>query len=265
MRLKIAWLIGLLLLGGCATPGKQSYLTANTQKEQKLMDEETEIKFGNYIDAEIQNEYMVLNNSELQQKLLPIFNRIVANSDRSNLSYKLTILNSNDINAFAGAGGYVYVTTGLLDIIKNKDEFAGVMAHEIGHISARHLIKRFYGVENTKGILTVFSVLAAVGSAASTGDTSMGGAMSDLVSVVAVISLQGYSRQDELQADSLAVKYTKKAGYDPLATFSLLKRAQELKEKETGQKSVYTILSSHPPVKDREENARMQLEFLNSR
>lgn len=255
-------ILSLFLLNGCATIGKERYLKANTPKEQKLMDIETEIRFGHYVDAYIQNEYMVLDNPELQQKLEYVFNEIVANCDRNDLNFKLQILNSNDVNAFAGPGGYVYITTGLLDIIKNKDEFAGVMAHEIGHICARHIIKRFYGTETTKGLLTIFSILAAVGSAATTGDTSTGQAASDLATIVAVISIQGYSRQDELQADSLAVKYTKRRGYNPLATVDLLKRMVELREKETGEKTVYTLLSSHPPVENREENIKKQIEVL---
>lgn len=248
----------LILVSGCATIGKETYLKTNTPNEQKLISVEDEVKFGHYIDAYIQNEYTVLYNSVLQQKLESIFKEIITNCDRKNLNFKLRILNSNEINAFAGSGGYVYVTTGLLDIIKTKDEFAGVIAHEIGHICARHIIKRFYGTETAKNVLKIFSVLATAGSVATTGDRSTGQAFSDLATVVTVISIQGYSRKDEFQADSLSVKYVKRSNYNSLAIADLLKRM----EKETGKKSIYSLLSSHPPVKDRIENMKIQLNFL---
>jgi len=247
---------------GCATIGKESYLKTNAPEEQKLLCIEDEIKFGHYVDAEIQNEYMVLNNSELQEKLDQIFEEIVAKSDRNDLDFKLRILNSSEINAFAGPGGYVYITTGLLGAIKNKDEFAGVVAHEIGHICARHTIKRFYGTNAANNTLAVFSALAQTGSIATTGDASAGQSLSDLSSVVAIISLQGYSRQDELQADSLAVKYVEKASYNVLAVLWLLKRIEEYIQKATAQEPAYTLLSSHPSISDREKNIRAQITNL---
>ena len=254
------------MLTGCVTTRKEKYLTTNTPREQKLMDIETEIKFGNYVDAIIQNEYMVLNNYELQQKAENIFYEIVDACDRKDMDFKLTILNTNDKNAFAGPGGYVYITTGILDMMTCKDELAGVFAHEIGHICARHSIKSFYGKENAKVAIVLVSVGAACLGAATTQDPSIGSdigrAMADISSLIAIITVQGYSRQDEYQADALAVKYTKKLGYDPLKMIDLLKKMRKEREEEAGEKTNYSLLDSHPSPEDREENIKEQIEYL---
>ena len=247
-------------LTGCVTVGNKRYLEANTTYEQKLISVEEEYKFGHYVDAYIQNEYTVLDDFPYKDRVEDIFYKIAKNSDRPNLKYTLRILNSTDVNAFAGPGGYVYITTGLLDVIKSKDELAGVFAHEIGHICSRHIIKQFYGVETTKAILTILTASVA----ATSGDMDVANGISDLGTMVAIVSLQGYSRSDELQADSLAVKYTKKSGYNPLALIDLLRRMEEKREEETGRKHIYTILSSHPPTEIRAENIRKQLEFIRS-
>jgi len=243
---------------GCATVGSKRYLQTNTPREQRLLSIEDEYKFGHYIDALIQNKYMVLDNFEYKNQIETIFYKIVNSSDRKDLKFTLRILNSNDVNAFAGPGGYVYITTGLLNIIESKDELAGVLAHEVGHICARHSIKRFYAIEGAKTIIT----LATLGIAATTENPDATRAMADLSSLIAVISIQGYSRQDELQADSLATKYSLRSGYNPLRMIDLLKRMQKKKEEETGEKTVYTWLSSHPSLDIREENLVEQLNLL---
>ncbi|MBL7081322.1 MAG: M48 family metalloprotease [Candidatus Omnitrophica bacterium] len=250
-----------LTLTGCATVGKREYLKANTLREQQLLSVEDEKKFGHYVDAFIRNEFAVLENFGFQAELEEIFYKIVKNCDRDNLEFNLRVLNSKEVNAFAGPGGYVYITTSLLDMMKSKDELAAVLAHEVGHICARHSIKQFYAIERTKTTLSVFSLLAKISSAFYTGDTGLGDITSDLAAFVAVISIQGYSRKDELQADSLGVKYAIKAGYNPLAMIELLEKMEE-QAKQKGRKSTFILLSSHPALEVRAENIKRQTEYL---
>src|SRR3972149_8003825 len=103
-------IILFLILSGCATIGNKEYLETNSLKEQNLMSTETEKKFAYYVDATIQNKYMILENSELQNKIEPIFNNIVKYSDRKDINFILKIVNSNEVNAFAGPAGYIYIT-----------------------------------------------------------------------------------------------------------------------------------------------------------
>jgi predicted Zn-dependent protease len=252
--------LGCLFLTSCATVGRKEYLDVSNSQNQ-ILSIENEEKFGRYVDAYIRNEFAVLENFAFQPELEEVFYKIVKNCDRDNLGFILRVISSKEINAFAGPGGYVYITTSLLDMIKNKDELVAVLAHEIGHICAQHSIKQFYATQRTGTVLDAFSFLAQLGSLAYTGDTGLGNTASTLVNFVAVISIQGYSRQDELQADSLATKYTTKAGYNPLTMIELLKRMEE-EAKKKEKKSAFILLNSHPPLEVRIENITKQAEYL---
>ena len=84
----------------------------------------------------------IYHDAKVEQTLVPIVSRIVAASDRPDLSYRITILNAPAINAFALPGGYLYVTRGLLALANDSSEVAAVLAHEMGHITANHAVKR---------------------------------------------------------------------------------------------------------------------------
>lgn len=258
MKKLSAILTVVILVTGCESVGSKKYLTTNTPKDQRLLSVDNEYRFGHFVDAYIQNQYMVLENFRYADQIQSIFDDLVKQSDRKDLNYTLRILNSNEANAFAGPDGYVYITTGLLDRIKSKDELACVLAHEISHVCARHSIKQFNRVETANAAIIILSVGAAIG----VGDPDVMSTASDLGATLAHICIQGYSRSDELQADSLAVKYTQMNGYNSLASINLLRRLEKEQEEKTGQKPVYTLLSSHPPTTIREENMKKQLSFI---
>ena len=258
MRKVLVILVLAALVVGCESVGRKEYLVTNTPEEQKLLSTDEEDRFGHLVDAYVQNQYMVLQNFQYETQIQAIFDEVVSHSDRKNLNFTLRILNSNEANAFAGPGGYVYITTGLLDTIENKDELACVLAHEISHVCARHSIKQFKRLETAKAAIVILSVGAAIAAE----DPDVMSPASDLGSTLAHICIQGYSRSDELQADSLVVKYTQKSAYNSLALIDLLRRLEREQEEKTGEKRIYTLLSSHPPTAMREENIRKQLAFI---
>jgi predicted Zn-dependent protease len=155
------------------------------------------------------------------------------------------------VNAFAFPGGYVYTTRGLLALTKNESEIAGVLTHEIGHITARHSAQR-YSASVAKDIgLTVLAVL----SSASGVPTGLGQA----VSFGAQAAVQGYSRKQELEADMIGVRYVTRLGYSPNAMTSFFKKIGahvELEAKTMGKVKVsHNIMSTHPRTTDRIEQA----------
>jgi len=230
-----------LLLSGCSTVNVKS---EKPGQGVGLPSEEKEIKFGNYVDACIQSDFMILlpdESPKVYTEVQKIGKLLVKVCDRPHLKYTFRILNTDMVNAFAGPGGYVYVTTGLLEFVKSRDEIAGVMTHEIGHVCARHVVKQFRNVNYVQTVLFPIKV------ASYAYKIPLGG---DLSQITAVFFLMGYSRDYERQADYLGVKYMLKAGYDPNAMVNLLKRLWE--EKEKGRKEgIGVFFRSHPPTPER--------------
>ena len=166
-------------------------------------------------------------------------------SELSELPFTFTVLNNDDVNAFALPGGYVYVTRGLLALVNSEAELAGVIAHEIGHVTARHSAQRYNRA--------IFSQLGAAVLGAATGSQFVG----DLAGVGAAAYVQGYSREQELEADRLGVRYLERAGYDPRAMAGFLSsmaaeaRLSARIEGRDGSDPTASLFSSHPRTIDR--------------
>lgn len=172
---------------------------------------------------------------------------LAAVSEVPELLYTFTILNDEKVNAFALPGGYVYITRGLLALAENEAEVAGVLAHEIGHITARHSAERHSTAMATNIGLTVLGVIgSAVGVPTGVGQA---------VSLGAQAAVQSYSREQELEADMLGVRYMTRLGYSPdgLTTFFKKMSAHSILEAKTrGVKGVqHNIMSTHPRTEDR--------------
>ncbi len=154
----------------------------------------------------------VFHDAKVEQMLMPVVSRIVATSDRPDIPYRITILNSPAINAFALPGGYLYVTRGLLALANDSSEVAAVLAHEMGHISANHAAAR---QAKEREVMSVSNV----GSDA----TDPGG---QLALAAGQRTLASFSRQQELEADAIGIRTIGKAGYDPYAAARFLTAMQ---------------------------------------
>lgn len=135
---------------------------------------------------------------------------IAAKTEMAGEAYRFTVLNTPIVNAMAVPGGYVYVTRGLLALIGNEAELAGVLGHELGHLTARHSALRYSRAMATNiGISVLGAIIGVPG-------------VSDIAQLGAEAWLQAYSRDDEFEADSLGVRYMSRGGYHPQAMVSLL-------------------------------------------
>ena len=166
-------------------------------------------------------------------------------------SYRFTILNSPVVNAFALPGGYVYLSRGLLALASNEAEMAGVLAHEIGHVTARHSAERIAAQQVTQLGLLGAALLGVDSQLLQAGQS------------IADLTIRGYSRSQEHEADTLGVRYMSRAGYDPDAMVSFLSALGEHAGLEAqmmglppGQQDQYNIMSTHPRTADRVREAQ---------
>ncbi len=173
---------------------------------------------------------------------------LAAASDAPRVGYTFTVLDTPIVNAFAVPGGYVYVTRGLLALADSEAEVAGVLAHEIAHITARHGAKR-----HTKGALADLG-LAVLGAATNNR------AVADLGRVGAHAVLSAYSRKEEHEADEIGVTYLSRAGFDPRAMSSFLAKLKWQSDVEAAVRGRSTrraldFFATHPRTRDRVERA----------
>ena len=182
--------------------------------------------------------------------------RLAAYTEYQQYPYTFTVLNSSIVNAFALPGGFVYVSRGLMALASNEAELAGVLAHELSHVNARHGAERRGAVQ-----IAQLGVIAAALGASALGINPR--AVARLGQGVAAVAVQSYSRDQELEADTLGIRYMSRASYDPdaMGTFlaSMREQAQleaEAKGLPAGSVDEYNFLSTHPRTLDRLAAAR---------
>ncbi|MCS6878296.1 MAG: M48 family metalloprotease [Geminicoccaceae bacterium] len=176
--------------------------------------------------------------------------KVKAVSELADQRFTFTLLDSDLVNAFALPGGYVYVTRGLLALADDEAELAGVLGHEIGHVTARHTAQRYDRA--MLGQLGAIAATIAGGILAGEAGAQLGQALGG---TLATAYVQGFSREQELEADRLGVRYLARAGYDPMAMASFLDALEaesRLKAKLEGRKDeIPDWLRSHPRTRER--------------
>lgn len=200
----------------------------------------------------------VYDNPKVTAYVASVMERIAKASDKPDMRYRITVLDSPVVNAFALPGGYTYVTRGLLALANNEAELAGVIGHEIAHVTARHGAKRQTTQQNA-------AILAGVlGAAINAGTGIDPGVTNDVIRLGGGAILAGYSREQEYEADNLGIQTLARAGYDPMAQADLLVSLGRYSSYLTGSevKSSSGWFDSHPNNKDRVDKAR---EKANSR
>jgi len=201
-----------------------------------------EVDLGQQINQEIQQEVRISRNSQLNSYVEQIGRRLAANGTRPNIPYTFQVVEDPAVNAFATAGGFIYVNTGLLKTADNEAEVASVLAHEMGHIEGKHLIKQMRQKAIASGVATATGLdkSKAVG-----------------IGVQLALNLPR-SRQDEFDADKRGLANITRTGYAQLAMVSFMKKLQ-------GSSSLPTFLSTHPGASDRVISLQNQIKNQPSR
>jgi len=199
-----------LLLSAC---GSQVVNPVTGRTEYSVMDEAAEIQEGAKAHEGVLQEYGVYSDTRLQAYVNDLGQKLASQSHRANLKWTFTVLDSPEINAFALPGGYVYVTRGIMAYLDSEAELAGVMGHEIGHVSARHGAQRATR-EQAAGIgVVAATILGAVLEVGGVGGASS--LASQLSQTAASGYVASYSRDQETQADELGAEYLSRNRYDP--------------------------------------------------
>jgi predicted Zn-dependent protease len=234
-RLAVVCAVLSLSGSGCRTARAVERAVADV-----LIPDETEARLGQQVHQQLVAEREpFVEDAALDEALGRVATPVLhaAEQDRPGTPWKLHVLNApGTVNAFATPGGYLYVYTGLLLAVEDEAELAGVLAHEAGHVVARHAARQMVsalGLEVVAGL-------------------ALGQDPAVLAQVAATLAAQGalraHSRADEAEADALAVRYSAAAGYDPRGLASFF---EKLARQEPGLPRALTWLSTHPAPPDR--------------
>ena len=235
---------GLLLLLALTSLWACARNPVTGKRQIVLISESQEIALGADSHVQAESEYGFVDLPAAQAYVQQVGKKLSAVSHRPNLPWHYTIVDSPVVNAFAIPGGYVYFTRGILAYLNNDAELAGVMGHEIGHVTARHSVSQMTN-----------SQIAQLGLGAASVFSPGVGQFSDLVGSALGIWFLKFSRDDERQADQLGVEYAAKAGYDPREVsnfFDVLRRLSDASDKET----IPGWLSTHPDPGSRVQATR---------
>jgi len=271
-----------LLLASCASAPKTRYREGDNTGQDTHLSVEDEQRLTREVLPEMQKQYPAVRDSELQQYLSDLGNKIVAANqlDGQPYRYNFTVVDVPFVNAFALPAGTVFVTAPLLQMAESEAELAGVIGHEIGHIKARHTAERMAKAEREKGKSLWYSIGGGVlGGALGYGAGRLACPPKDQKCLIRAAELgavagvggglliqkfkfMANSREDEMEADRIGFRTSVRAGYDKdhvgIFYSKLLKMEQDAKRKQTPVlTSVTDAMSTHPPSKERVQQMRL--------
>lgn len=239
MKRLIAVPMILMLLVACVTTGPGG------KKSIVIIPTESEVEIGKEVVRDVESTERVLNDPQVQNYVSNIGRKIANVCDRKDVKYSFKVLDSNEINAFACPGGFIYIYKGLMKTMDNEAQLAAVLAHEVGHVVARHSMKRLQAIYG-------YSILMEV---------ALGGELSQtarqLVDAATGVILLGYGRENEYEADEFGILYAKKSGYNPKGMIQLFEKFKQLEGRPPS--TFEKLLSSHPPASDRIRNGNKEI------
>jgi beta-barrel assembly-enhancing protease len=239
---------------GVMTSGLTGTAPGDVRGASVDIDEAEEIELGRAVTATLGSRYKLLRDEPLTRYVALVGNSVALQSDRPDLRYYFGILDSDEVNAFAAPGGYVFVTKGTLGLMRDEATLAGVLGHEIGHIALRHHVETLKDEKKTalgKGIGTTALQIGAGFIPGIGGTVTSAAVNSPLMNVMADgvgnLVLKGFSRKEEGEADNVGYKYAARAGYDAAGLRDFLKTTQE----RGTQPAVNKFFATHPGTDER--------------
>src|ERR1700724_2974794 len=204
---------------------------------------EKEIALGKGLAMEVERQAKIIDDPVIAEYVNRLGQNLVRNSD-AKVPFTIKVIDTEEVNAFALPGGFFFVNSGLILKADTEAELAGVMAHEIGHVAARHGTR-----QATRGEIAQLATIPLIFMGGWTGY-----GIRQAASVAIPIGFLSFSRGMEAEADLLGLEYMYKAGYDPVAFVDFFEKIQSLEKRKPGTMS--KIFSTHPPTDDRISNAQ---------
>ena len=208
---------------------------------------ETEMKMGKQYAMMVEQTARLVQDPVINEYVNRIGQNLVRNSD-AKVPFTIKVIDSDEINAFALPGGFFYVNSGLILAADEEAELAGVMAHEIAHVAARHQMQQMTRMQYAR-MATIPLIFV--------GSWGVYEAASIAINLALPITFMKFSRDFESEADYLGVQYMYKSGYDPQAFISFFEKIEAKDNKKPG--TIAKVFASHPPTPDR--IARTQAEI----
>jgi predicted Zn-dependent protease len=208
---------------------------------------EKEIAMGKQMAEEVERESKLIDDPVVTEYVNRIGQNLVRNSD-AKVPFTIKVVDSDEVNAFALPGGFFFVNSGLILKADNEAELAGVMAHEIAHVAARHGTR-----QATKGQLVNYGTIPLIFMGGWTGY-----AIRQAASVAIPMGFLKFSRGMETEADMLGLQYMYKTGYDPTAFVDFFEKIQTMEKKKPG--TISKVFSSHPPTASRIKKAQEEIQ-----
>src|SRR5579863_250483 len=210
---------------------------------------EKEIALGKQLAQEVERQAKVIDDPIIAEYVNRVGQNLVRNSD-AKVPFTIKVLDTEDVNAFALPGGFFFVNSGLILKADTEAELAGVMAHEIAHVAARHGT-----LQATKGDLIQIGTIPLMLMGGWTGYAIYQGA-----GLAIPMGFLAFTRANEREADFLGLQYLYKSGYDPLAFVDFFEKIETLEKKKPG--SVAKVFSTHPMTDDRVKKAQDEIQTI---
>src|SRR5438874_7396434 len=210
---------------------------------------EKEIALGKGLAQEVERQAKIVDDPIVAEYVNRVGQNLVRNSD-AKVPFTIKVLDSEEVNAFALPGGFFFVNSGLMLKAESEAELAGVMAHEIAHVAARHGTK-----QATKGELINIASIPLIFMGGWTGYAIRQGA-----GLAIPLGFLKFSQSMETEADYLGLQYLYKSGYDPTAFVDFFEKIQSLEKKKPG--TLAKIFSSHPPTDNRIKSAQTEIQKI---
>src|ERR1700732_4216559 len=220
----------------------------NVGKGMNLYSLEREISLGKSLAQEVERSSKLIDDPVVTEYVNRVGQNLVRNSD-ARVPFTIKVIDSDEVNAFALPGGFFYVNSGLILRAQEESELAGVMAHEISHVTARHGTKNASKGELMQLATIPLMLLGPVGCA--------GYGIYEGLNIAIPLTYLKFNRDSEREADFLGLQYMYKAGYDPNAYVTFFERIQADEKRRPG--TIPRVFSTHPPTPERIENAQKEI------
>ncbi|OGK11002.1 MAG: hypothetical protein A2W80_06945 [Candidatus Riflebacteria bacterium GWC2_50_8] len=194
-----------------------------------------EVSMGEKTHESLKKDPGFSSDKAMLNRLGTVARKLIKQVERKDLTWRFAVLNTDEVNAFAAPGGYIYVTKGLLKMCQTESELAGVVAHEMGHVDKKHSVRQ----AEKAGLMT--ALVIGMGLYKKTQKAA------PIAAIAAYFANLKFSRDDEYQADACAVKYMHASGYNPQGLLTFFEKIN----KDSKASKVTKYFSTHPPTTDR--------------
>jgi len=229
-------IVGIVLVSFATAGGSRKRISAATNEYSSLSDVEAEIRFGRELAARILGNYGLLDDEGINRYVNLIGKAVALHAGRPEIEFYFGVLDSDEINAFACPGGYIFISRGALVEMDNEAQLAAVLGHEIAHVVKKHVVKEL-NISGDEGS-GAGGIASLIGGPTSSFTVALEQALDDATDI---LFNRGYKVKDEIEADRVGILLAAIAGYDPGALKEFLNNVKSFEKEDTTYKGEHPI------------------------